>query len=427
MSAIVSDQFTINLICCPIYLNVFLDDRRLSAAPYDRPVKLEPTEDFVHLVPSSQSPPARSATTLSDVHVEYVPLSPPALEHKFESLSVSPAPPVRNKKSHSRRREAGYVPRPRNSFIVFRSYWIDRQKGSGEGQQNELSKQAGKAWKAMSAADKQKFKEIANQEQKRHKIEHPNYQYTPTPRHTLSASRSKSKAPAKKAGGGASAGSRKRKATDIYSSTSPATSAEPESPDAIPAARNARVPRAAAQMAVHRLEQIASESLPSMSPETPQFPLALHHSPAMQEVAPQYSPITEEEWNFVPTDDIPPLVLDSQPRMEDVEMTLESKPGEPTFCNDWPPSLNHTGEQFGLKSTFTDPYAHVPPMPIVSPHEIPQLSLDFQQLNCNYDSDMPSSSLTDIEYLDLEFGAQYNDSFSFFFSDWIKSDHEISQ
>ncbi|KJA25509.1 hypothetical protein HYPSUDRAFT_160669 [Hypholoma sublateritium FD-334 SS-4] len=397
------------------------DDRRHVAAPYDRPVKLEPTEDFVHPAPSSHSPLALSSATLSDVHVGSVPPSPPAVEHKFESLSVSPAPPVRNKKSHSRRREAGYVPRPRNSFIVFRSYWIEEQKGSGEGQQNELSKQAGKAWKAMSPAQKQKYKEIANQEQQRHKIEHPNYQYTPTPRHTLSASRSRSKAPAKKAGG-ASAGSRKRKAADTYSSASPATTAEPESPDVIPAARNARVPRAAAQMAVHRLEQIASESLPSVSPQTPQIPLALCHSPAMQEAAPQHSPIAEEEEEFVPYEDIPHLALDPLPRTEDVEMTMESKPGEPTFCADYPPSLVYTGEQFGLKSTFTDPYAHVPTIPNVKFDEIPYLNSELQQLNFGYDVDMSASypGYLHCQPLASELDDHLNNSFEF--DAWLTMD-----
>ena len=47
---------------------------------------------------------------------------------------------------------------------------------------------------------------------------------------------------------------------------------EPESPDFVPAARNARVPRVAAQVAAHRLEKMASEFLPSVSLQTPLIP-----------------------------------------------------------------------------------------------------------------------------------------------------------
>ncbi|KAF9476575.1 HMG-box, partial [Pholiota conissans] len=76
-------------------------------------------------------------------------------------------------------REPGYVPRPRNAFIVFRSYYIEKHRDSGEVQQNELSKAAGRAWKSMTDEEKREFKETADKEQAQHKIEHPNYQYAP--------------------------------------------------------------------------------------------------------------------------------------------------------------------------------------------------------------------------------------------------------
>ena len=330
------------------------------------------------------------------------PPSPALLEHRSEPFSVSPSPAARNKKSHSRRREVGYVPRPRNSFIVFRSWWIAKQRasdnGAGEGQQNELSKLAGKAWRQMSEEDKQGFIEVSNEEQQRHKIEHPNYQYTPTPRHTPSASRSKPKASMRKAGGA----SRKRRAAERYSSPSPGPSTEPESPGFIPSHRDVRIPRAAAQAAAHRLEKMASEFLPSVSPPTPQIPLALHHSPAAQGVAPEYSPIMEEaeEEEFVPIDQIPPLMLDPQARTEDVEMVVESKPEEPTFVTDFPPGLNYSGEQFGLRSTFFNPYTHIPTLPNVTLADLQEMQ--SEGLDRSYILERPLSPLEDAGYLGLQ-------------------------
>ncbi|KAF9476161.1 HMG-box, partial [Pholiota conissans] len=75
--------------------------------------------------------------------------------------------------------EPGYVPRPRNAFIVFRSHYIQESRASGEVQQNELSKAAGRAWRSMTDDEQRVFKEIADQEHAEHKIAHPNYQYVP--------------------------------------------------------------------------------------------------------------------------------------------------------------------------------------------------------------------------------------------------------
>ncbi len=177
---------------------------------------------------------------------------------------------------------------------------------------------------------------------------------------------------------------------------------EPESPGFTPPHRNARVPRAAAQVAAHRLEQMASEFLPSVSPPTPQIPLALHHSPAAQEVAPEHSPIMEEaeEEDFVPIDEIPTLMLDPQPRTEDVEMVVESKPAEPTFVTDVPPSLNYNGEQFGLRSTFFNPYTHIPTLPNVTLADLQEMQ--SEGFSRSYILERPLSPLEDTGYLSFQ-------------------------
>ena len=202
----------------------------------------------------------------------------------------------------------------------------------------------------------------------------------------------------RKAGGA----SRKRRAAERYSSPSPGPSTEPESPGFIPSHRDVRVPRATAQAAAHRLEKMASEFLPSVSPPTPQIPLALHHSPAAQGVAPEHSPIMEEaeEEEFVPIDQIPPLMLDPQARTEDVEMVVESKPEEPTFVTDFPPGLNYSGEQFGLRSTFFNPYTHIPTLPNVTLADLQEMQ--SEGLDRSYILERPLSPLEDAGYLGLQ-------------------------
>lgn len=70
--------------------------------------------------------------------------------------------------SHSRRREPGHIPHPRNAFIIFRSSYIHGCTSTGEGQQNELSKQAGNLWNGMTEKEKVPFAQRAAAEKLQH-------------------------------------------------------------------------------------------------------------------------------------------------------------------------------------------------------------------------------------------------------------------
>jgi HMG (high mobility group) box len=59
-------------------------------------------------------------------------------------------------------------PVPRNAFIIFRSSYIHDCTSTGEGQQNELSKHAGKVWNGMTAKEKAPFAERAAAEKLQH-------------------------------------------------------------------------------------------------------------------------------------------------------------------------------------------------------------------------------------------------------------------
>ena len=86
----------------------------------------------------------------------------------------------RGRKSH--RRDPTHIRRPRNAFIVFRSAFISAQEKSGTGLQHVLSKQAAFVWNRMSDAQKYTYQETARLEKMLHKIEYPDYQYSPTPK-----------------------------------------------------------------------------------------------------------------------------------------------------------------------------------------------------------------------------------------------------
>ncbi|KJA16572.1 hypothetical protein HYPSUDRAFT_206956 [Hypholoma sublateritium FD-334 SS-4] len=114
--------------------------------------------------------PASSCTAYSSDSSEPTKRSPPALKP--------------NRKSPTHRRDPSHIRRPRNAFFVFRSAFISAQKQVGKGLQHELSKQAALVWNAMTDAEKFTYQETARLEQMLHKIEHPDYQYSPSPKGT---------------------------------------------------------------------------------------------------------------------------------------------------------------------------------------------------------------------------------------------------
>lgn len=216
-------------------------------------------------------------------------------------------------RKHARQRESGYVPRPRNSFIVFRSRWIADHNSSGTAQQNELSKQAANEWKGMSDEQKQPFKDIAAQEQLNHKVRHPHYQYSPSPR-AAAAPRTKS----------ASVKPASRKAASATHDDSARLSTAP--PEGPPSTYMFRICRAAVQSAIsRRLEEIALAPISLLQGP----PDACANFPAARE--------SQDVPEFVPIDEIPVLHL------------------EPYFVSDMPPALTQDND---FSSTWMSPYTY---------------------------------------------------------------------
>ncbi|KAF8803193.1 hypothetical protein BYT27DRAFT_7244436 [Phlegmacium glaucopus] len=112
----------------------------LGSPQYDRQYsQQEPEDSMLHMIANIQEP-----------------------EPCISSINASPLPP---KESHPRR-QPGHIPRPRNAFIICRSAFISGRIRDGE--QNELSKEAGKVWNAMTKDEKDKFPALAEVEKKVH-------------------------------------------------------------------------------------------------------------------------------------------------------------------------------------------------------------------------------------------------------------------
>ncbi|KIY51607.1 hypothetical protein FISHEDRAFT_70582 [Fistulina hepatica ATCC 64428] len=125
----------------------------------------------------------------------------PAYEHMHHlsnnastrSLSASSLPPgrylrpnpiVRSDAACSinirrRRRVAtDYIPRPANSFLLFRADFLRINK-TADLHQNEVSRRAGVAWRALSSEEKLPWQLRSQAVKAKHQRDHPHYRYTP--------------------------------------------------------------------------------------------------------------------------------------------------------------------------------------------------------------------------------------------------------
>jgi len=286
-----------------------------------------PVIDSVHPpVPHNprDSPISHTTTSPSPFPSPLVPY-PDRLQKQELSSPCIPPPPLllqpptttttttTRKNSHSRRRDPGHIPRPRNAFIFFRSHYIaSGSSPSAAGQQNELSKSAAKVWNQMTPTEKRPFAELAAKEKREHTAKYPNYTYAP--------GRTKAKAKAlageRRMSGSSASSSHKRKRSATLSSvpddwSNSATSPESFSGDfAYPPVssprvynRVPRVPRAAAQRAVRRFAE-----LPSPASSRGLAPTSDDGAMSVDGFVPRITnPGPHSE--FVPTADIPPLEL----------------------------------------------------------------------------------------------------------------------
>ncbi|OQO01536.1 hypothetical protein B0A48_12571 [Cryoendolithus antarcticus] len=72
----------------------------------------------------------------------------------------------------------GNVPRPPNSFMVFRSWYAKRNGALGSAQQS-MSSAAGRAWNDLDETEKKRFKVMADETAAQHVADNPGYKYDP--------------------------------------------------------------------------------------------------------------------------------------------------------------------------------------------------------------------------------------------------------
>ncbi|KAI9570824.1 hypothetical protein HD554DRAFT_316698 [Boletus coccyginus] len=130
--------------------------------------------------------------------------SPPSQSIPLVSLAgASPtaiAPSSDRRAQRNRSRDPSWIPRPRNAFIIFRCEYSREHAQSSQESQNDhdsnsasvktLSKRAAEAWKQLSPAEKDRYKELADKEREEHARLYPHYRFRPMKRQVSGASKS---------------------------------------------------------------------------------------------------------------------------------------------------------------------------------------------------------------------------------------------
>ncbi|KZT24799.1 hypothetical protein NEOLEDRAFT_1093627 [Neolentinus lepideus HHB14362 ss-1] len=95
--------------------------------------------------------------------------------------STPPSSPGLERTSHAKKRDAGYIPRPPNAFILFRSSFIRAQHVTEkiEGNRSTLSKIVGKCWKALPREERELWEAKAVKAQADHRKKYPDWRFSP--------------------------------------------------------------------------------------------------------------------------------------------------------------------------------------------------------------------------------------------------------
>ncbi|GAA6059604.1 hypothetical protein JCM10212_005103 [Sporobolomyces blumeae] len=166
----------------------------LSKRPRPEPY---PTSTYL---PLAQQPPTslpRPTTTPTSTELVVPPISPTALRnltpvtsallsYKHFSIPSSPPRPCETpKKSHGRKTSVGHIPRPRNAFILFRSYAVSSglvPKSIGIRDHKNISQVVGSVWRGLSDEERREWEELAEKEKEEHRVRYPEYKFKPKPR-----------------------------------------------------------------------------------------------------------------------------------------------------------------------------------------------------------------------------------------------------
>ncbi|KAF8499098.1 hypothetical protein F5888DRAFT_1611607, partial [Russula emetica] len=80
----------------------------------------------------------------------------------------------------TRRRGPNHVPRPLNSFFLFKTDWLAKRKSllaGVEQDHRQLNRMASSEWRKLPLEAKQRFKDAAHQAKVEHSIKYPGYRF----------------------------------------------------------------------------------------------------------------------------------------------------------------------------------------------------------------------------------------------------------
>lgn len=100
----------------------------------------------------------------------------PSIASVDADFEIHPPRKSKGKAKATHLSDADYVPRPKNAFIIFRSFFYRTCGGSD---QNQISVDAGKAWRALPDEQKKPFQLAADREKQEHQVKFPYYTYAP--------------------------------------------------------------------------------------------------------------------------------------------------------------------------------------------------------------------------------------------------------
>ncbi|CAE6389779.1 unnamed protein product [Rhizoctonia solani] len=115
----------------------------------------------------------------------HAPVSP---HEDIDPARTSTVGPIRVAKNHGRRQLPGHIPRPRNAFILYRSWYVKQGFLTGiENDHREISRIVGRIWRQMSPEERAPWGVMAEKEKAEHARMYPNYKYSPNSRRDAAA------------------------------------------------------------------------------------------------------------------------------------------------------------------------------------------------------------------------------------------------
>lgn len=228
------------------------------------------------------------------------------MDLETDDLSCS-SPPI----AHSSKRKPGYIPRPPNPFMIFRSsFWKEEKtKTAAERDHRQISRMAADRWNQLSEKDREPYRLLAKEEKKRHSVLYPGYKYSP---------------------GGRTTSSGRKKIKNASSKRSTSTNATPPTRKT----RRGKVTRSATPPDVESEDDSMPSSHPS--PWTPHdhedISMAIEGSSLPSGICNDHTFTTSlcasdsQMEEYVPTSEIPPLPLDGADPM--VSSSLHNDQGQ---------------------------------------------------------------------------------------------------